>query len=437
MQMRKGRFWILLLAGMMTAYFWGMISLSLTAHAESLPGFGDNFETVITPAPSEQPVGNPTAPPPGSLATPYPASTYPPSGTPKPGGAEVTDKDNGFIISDNRLISYRGSKEKVTIPSSVTSISYTAFSNNQNVRAVVIPATVKRIESGAFNNCPYLRYLVFEGNTSVEQNAVYRCVRFTNISAGKNTKAYRYAKKYKIPVVVTQKPKMAISSITLLAGDTKKNELYNTYESTVWKSSKNNVLTVSDEGSMKAVRAGKVKVTATVNGISYTCKVTVLKRTNKNRVVLVSKKIIKKKMSRYQKIKAVHNWMIANVKYDYDSYLAGFVPPVSHSATGALMKGVAVCDGYAHAFKIFMKYLKIPCKFVVGKSGTVGHGWNMVKVNGKWYHIDVTFDDPIVNGSNENTKPYYTFFLKSSSKMRKSHKWKASKYPRCKSKKYD
>lgn len=430
--MRKGRFGILLLAGMLTAYFWGVLFVSLSAHAESLPGFWDNGETAVTPEPTSLPTTSVTNSP---VPTFSPSETLRPGST--PGNESVTDKDNGFVISEKRLVSYRGNKAKVTIPSSVTSISYTAFSNNLSVRAVVIPATVKRVESGAFYNCPYLRYLIFEGNTSVEQNAVYRCVRFTNISAGKNTKAYRLAKKYGIPVVVTKKPKMSITSITLLAGDRTKNVLYNTYESTVWKSSKNNVLTVSGEGSMKAVKAGKAKVTAEVNGIPYTCKVTVLKRTNKNRVVLVSKKIIKKKMSRYQKIRAVHNWMIANVKYDYDGYLAGFVPQVSHSATGALMKGLAVCDGYAHAFQIFMKHLKIPCRFVVGRSGTVGHGWNMVKVGGKWYHIDVTFDDPIINGTNGNTRPYYTYFLKSSSVMRRSHKWNASKYPRCRSKKYD
>lgn len=433
--MRKGRFGILLLAGMITAYISGMLMIPLSAHAQSLPGFGGNTETVVTPEPTNRPVALPTTSPLAPEGTVSPEATPNPGST--PGIGDAADKDNGFVISGHTLISYRGNEAKVTIPSSVTSISYTAFANNLSVRAVVIPATVKRVESGAFYNCPYLRYLIFGGNTSVEQNAVYRCVRFTNISAGKNTKAFRFAQKYDIPVVVTKKPKIAITNIILLAGDKKKNVLYNTYESTVWKSSKKNVLTVSGEGSMKAVKAGKTKVTARVNGVTYTCKVTVLKRTNKNRVVLISKKIIKKKMSRYQKIRAVHNWMIANVKYDYDGYLSGFVPQVSHSATGALMKGLAVCDGYAHAFQIFMKHLKIPCRFVVGRSGTVGHGWNMVKVGGKWYHIDVTFDDPIVNGSNDNTRPYYMYFLKSSSVMRKSHKWKVARYPKCRSKKYD
>lgn len=369
---------------------------------------------------------------------PYPVTTPEPtpSGSPSEPGA-TREPDSGFVISDGSLVAYRGREAQVTIPSSVTTIQAFSFSNNQSVRSVIIPDTVKYVGSGAFYNCPYLRCIIFEGNPAVKSNAVYQCVRFVNISAGKNTKPYQYAKRESIAVTTARNPKLAVEKITFLAGDKKKNEVYNTGQPIEWKSSAKKILSVSADGNMKGISAGKAAVTASVDGITYTCNVTVRKRTNKNRVVLVSNKIIKKKMSRYKKIKAVHNWMIANVKYDYDGYLAGFVPPVSHTARGALMKGLAVCDGYAHAFKLFMDYLKIPCRFVVGRSGLVGHGWNMVKLNGKWYHIDVTFDDPIIGNSNENTKPYYKYFLKSSSKMKKSHKWKKSKYPKCRSKKYD
>ena len=52
-----------------------------------------------------------------------------------------------------------------------------------------------------------------------------------------------------------------------------------------------------------------------------------------------------------------------------------------------------------------------------------GHAWNLVKVGGKWLHVDVTFDDPIVNGKNTNTRPRYTYFLKTDAQMRKDHAW--------------
>lgn len=52
-------------------------------------------------------------------------------------------------------------------------------------------------------------------------------------------------------------------------------------------------------------------------------------------------------MSTRDKVKAVHNWLIRNVKYDYDNYLRGTVPKVSLSSKGALVRGLAVCDGYS------------------------------------------------------------------------------------------
>ena len=194
---------------------------------------------------------------------------------------------------------------------------------------------------------------------------------------------------------------------------------------------------VSSSGKVKAKKTGKATITATANGKKYKYKVTVLKKTEKNRVKQIIKVSVKKDMTKYEKIKAVHNWFIKNVKYDYYHYLSGNVPMVSHTAKGALLKKVAVCDGYAYAFQKVMKKLGIGCKFVVGTGGGGGHAWNMVKTGGKWYHVDVTFDDPIVNRSNANTTPYYTYFMKSSSVMKKTHSWKTSQYPKCTSKKYD
>ena len=40
------------------------------------------------------------------------------------------------------------------------------------------------------------------------------------------------------------------------------------------------------------------------------------------------------------------------------------------------------------------------------------HAWNMVKIKNKWYHIDCTYDDPVVNGSFNNKHVFMDFFLK-------------------------
>lgn len=360
-----------------------------------------------------------------------------PETTQNPPSEEGETEYDDFVVSGETLIRYQGTSSYVTIPSDVRYIDTMAFYSNLFVKAVCIPSSVDSVDMAAFYNCPYLRYIVFEGNTKMGNLAVYKCERLKNISAPKGSLPYQYAVSAEIPVTVSKKCVLAEKKVVLMAGKSKKNNVYNSYKKVTWKSSKKKVATVTSSGKIKAVRPGKAVISAKVEGKTLTCRVTVKKRTMKSRINMALKEIQIAKKSRYAKIKAVHNWLIANVEYDYDGYLAGYVPAVSHTAYGALIKGVAVCDGYSYAFGKFMEKLNIPCRIVVGRSGSVGHAWNMVKLGGKWYHIDVTFDDPIVNGSSKNKKPYYEYFLRSSRVMRKTHTWKVSAYPKCKSRKYD
>ena len=268
-------------------------------------------------------------------------------------------------------------------------------------------------------------------------NILYDCGKILNFAAPKLSKAYSYAEKKGIAVTTTNKIKFASSHIYLLAGDTDTIPLLNCINTVTYKSKKKSVVSVTKSGKIRAKKKGTTIIQASAGGKKYQYKVTVYGKAVGKRVNQIIKSVIKKDMTNYQKVQAVHNWMIRNVKYDYYSLKRGYVPSVSHTAKGALLKKVAVCDGYSHAFQMVMRKLKIPCRFVTGSSGSVGHAWNMVKLSGKWYHIDVTFDDPIINGTNTNKKPYYTYFLKSSSVMKKTHHFTASKYPKCNSKKYD
>lgn len=67
---------------------------------------------------------------------------------------------------------------------------------------------------------------------------------------------------------------------------------------------------------------------------------------------------------------------------------------------GALVLKKAVCAGYASAFLYLMQQLGIECMYVRGNcSGEGRHGWNIVKLEGDYYHVDVTW------GDNSNTDP--------------------------------
>jgi len=107
--------------------------------------------------------------------------------------------------------------------------------------------------------------------------------------------------------------------------------------------------------------------------------------------------IITGDMNDAEKIIAAHDWIVENVDYVSTSYC--------YEAYGAICNKEAVCLGYAKAFDAFMKILDIPCVMVSSES--MNHAWNMVQLDGEWYWIDTTWDDPVGTGFHEG----YTYFL--------------------------
>ncbi len=89
-------------------------------------------------------------------------------------------------------------------------------------------------------------------------------------------------------------------------------------------------------------------------------------------------------------IMAVHDYLILNTSYDEEAAASGS-GGASHYAEGLLLNGRAVCSGYASTFQLFMKLAGINCEYVSNQS----HAWNLVQIEDEWYHIDVTWDDPV------------------------------------------
>lgn len=126
--------------------------------------------------------------------------------------------------------------------------------------------------------------------------------------------------------------------------------------------------------------------------------------------------------SDFEKIKQVHDYLIENVEYDVN-----LVAKEAYSILGPLTEGKAVCEGYARTFKYIMDELEIPCVLVSGigtnsKGEKESHAWNYVQLNGKWYAIDVTWDDPVIigNGTLSNETKYKNF-LKGSTSFFNNH----------------
>lgn len=337
----------------------------------------------------------------------------------------IVDNSNpDFDVVSGRLMSYHGNDEIVTIPNSVTTIFQGAFSKNQNIKKIIVPDSVKNIDCYAFYQCENLSYIVFAGNTQIVDNSmISRCESLTSIVAPEGSKESRFAEKKGLRVFRNDRPTFGQRTMRQIKGSTDRLTLYNNVDPIRWRSSKKSIVSVSSSGKIKCRRKGSAKIIATVNGKEYPLTVRVEEKSMDERITQIIRATIKKGMSTREKIKAVHDWMIQNVKYDYENYKKGNVPEISHTAKGALLRGIAVCDGYSEAFQKIMNRLGIPCQVIIGEADGGGHAWNKVKIGRKWRYIDVTFDDPIVNNQNTNTKPYYTYFLKTASQMRKDHLW--------------
>lgn len=110
-------------------------------------------------------------------------------------------------------------------------------------------------------------------------------------------------------------------------------------------------------------------------------------------------------MTEEEKIKTVHDYIINNTKYDKDRSDNKIKKYHSDIAYGALIEHYAICGGYADSMKIFLDRLGIE-NF---KIASENHIWNFVKVNGSWYHLDLTWDDPVTDTGEDILE--YDYFL--------------------------
>lgn len=124
----------------------------------------------------------------------------------------------------------------------------------------------------------------------------------------------------------------------------------------------------------------------------------------------------------YQKILYIHDYLINTIDYDSSYSSIG-----TYSVYGALIEKKCVCEGYAKAFKYLANSAGFNCEIMQGtatnSSGqTENHAWNCIEIDGTWYEIDPTWDDPIIIGNGKPTNAMkYKYFLKGTSTFEKDH----------------
>lgn len=125
--------------------------------------------------------------------------------------------------------------------------------------------------------------------------------------------------------------------------------------------------------------------------------------------------------SEWEKLLIVHDELVRRIVYD-DS-----LNQENNQAASALLEGMSLCKGYAQAFKLISDQLDVSCQVISGQAGGIEHAWNLVTLEGKVYHVDVTHDDPVPDRGNMAPVDH-RHFLRSDSIMANSHIWDNSLY---------
>jgi hypothetical protein len=89
-----------------------------------------------------------------------------------------------------------------------------------------------------------------------------------------------------------------------------------------------------------------------------------------------------------------------------------------------LETGAGVCQCYAELFYVCMGELGVPCRFISGTAKGESHAWNAIELEGEWYYVDVTWDDPLIGGHSDypdGTNLRYTYLMVPLSTILKDH----------------
>ncbi len=118
-------------------------------------------------------------------------------------------------------------------------------------------------------------------------------------------------------------------------------------------------------------------------------------------IALLTNYLVQTAKNDFEKARSIYQWVILNINYDEKAYKKGN-KRINRSNQDILDRRKAICWGYASLFKAMCDIATIPCDIISGYSKTSltaapdldvpNHAWNSVKLDGKWYLLDATWD---------------------------------------------
>lgn len=124
---------------------------------------------------------------------------------------------------------------------------------------------------------------------------------------------------------------------------------------------------------------------------------------NKNKFDNITNTIIAKTSglaSDLEKERLVYKYLMNIITYDENSVL-------NQSAYSAVVNGSSVCAGYSRAFQYIMMQIDIPCYFCSGYANNNYHAWNIIRIDGVFYNVDLSWDDGLSESSSAYSFEYF------------------------------
>lgn len=203
-------------------------------------------------------------------------------------------------------------------------------------------------------------------------------------------------------------------------------------------SDKNELYKVRTDGTMKQnndgitiVRSIQELIDSLSSNIPYEIKYDKHKKAYEKAKGIV-KELIKPGMKDIEKEFVLHNYVVTHAKYNVDNYKKKNVTLDDASAYGILVNGIGVCAGYAEAMQLLLNLSGVECKYIMGMAngprGYELHAWNIVKIDGEYYHLDATWNESVPEMYIYQTLKY---FNPSDDIIKSDHKWEKNYYEAC------
>lgn len=126
-------------------------------------------------------------------------------------------------------------------------------------------------------------------------------------------------------------------------------------------------------------------------------------------------------MPEFEREMLLHDRLAKSITYDLNEKYA-------HTAYGALVNGRAVCDGYTQAFQYLLQRVGIQSFMVTGTGKGGNHAWNIVRIDGRYYNVDLTWDD-------QESDTFHAYFNLTDERIKDDHAFDTTVYriPECNS----